>query len=195
GADLGGPAGSYVAVLLATEIGKSVYKLTNLDIIITPFVTILAGFFTGKFFGIPVNQFMVWLGEIINWCTEQRPFIMGILVAVLLGSVFTAPISSAAIAIFRSIDGLAAGASFISCSAQIIGISFHSYKDKRFGEFLAQASCTPMLQVPKILKKPIIDLPPTLASMVVAPFATVWLQMSNNTEAAGMGTSGLVGPI
>src|SRR5699024_3519152 len=69
GAELGGPAASYVAVLFATEIGKSVYKLTNLDIIVTPFVTILAGFFTGKFVGIPVNQFMVWFGEVINWST------------------------------------------------------------------------------------------------------------------------------
>src|SRR5699024_5481357 len=53
GAELGGPAGSYIAVILATECGKLVYKLTNVDIIVTPFVTILVGFFTGKFFGIP----------------------------------------------------------------------------------------------------------------------------------------------
>lgn len=195
GAELGGPAGSYVAVLFATEFGKAVYKLTNLDIIVTPFVTILVGFFTGKFFGIPVNQFMVWFGEIINWSTEQRPFIMGILVAVLMGWALTAPISSAAIAIMLSIDGLAAGAAVIGCSAQMVGFAFQSYKDNGFGGFLAQAIGTSMLQVPNVLKKPIIIVPPTIASVVVAPFATVWLQMANNTEGAGMGTSGLVGQI
>lgn len=195
GAELGGPAGSYVAVLFATEFGKAVYKLTNLDIIVTPFVTILVGFFTGKFFGIPVNQFMVWFGEIINWSTEQRPFIMGILVAVLMGWALTAPISSAAIAIMLSIDGLAAGAAVIGCSAQMVGFAFQSYKDNGFGGFLAQAIGTSMLQVPNVLKKPIIIVPPTIASMIVAPFATVWLQMANNTEGAGMGTSGLVGQI
>src|SRR5690625_340897 len=47
GAELGGPAGSYVAVLFATEIGKVVYGLTRVDIIVTPFVTIFVGFMTG----------------------------------------------------------------------------------------------------------------------------------------------------
>src|SRR5699024_3345569 len=105
----------------------------------TPFVTIVVGFFTGKFFGVPINQFMVWFGDIINWSTEQRPFLMGILVAVLMGWALTAPISSVAIAIMLSIDGLAAGAAVIGCSAQMIGFATQSYKDNGFGGFLAQA--------------------------------------------------------
>lgn len=48
GAELGGPAASYVAVLFATEVGKLFYKLTNVDIIVTPFMTIFVGFFTGS---------------------------------------------------------------------------------------------------------------------------------------------------
>src|SRR5699024_530668 len=64
GAELGGPAASYVAVLCATEVGKLVYKLTNVDIIVTPFVTIVVGFFTGKFIGTPINTFMLGFGEV-----------------------------------------------------------------------------------------------------------------------------------
>lgn len=195
GAELGGPAGSYVAVIFATEFGKLVYKLTNVDIIVTPFVTILVGFFTGKFIGMPINQFMIWFGEIINWSTEQRPFLMGILVAVLMGWALTAPISSVAIAIMLSLDGLAAGAAVIGCSAQMMGFAAQSYKDNGFGGFLAQAIGTSMLQVPNILKKPIIIVPPTIASIILVPFATVWLGMTNNTAGAGMGTSGIVGQI
>ncbi len=45
GAELGGPAGSYVATLFATEFGKMVYQTTRVDIIVTPFVTIFIGFF------------------------------------------------------------------------------------------------------------------------------------------------------
>jgi len=195
GAELGGPAGSYVAVLFATEFGKLVYKLTRVDIIVTPFFTIFVGFFTGKFIGIPINTFMVWFGEIINWSTMQRPFIMGILVAVLMGWALTAPISSVAIAIMLSLDGLAAGAAVIGCSAQMIGFAVSSYRENGFGGFLAQGVGTSMLQVPNILKKPILIVPPTLASIIVAPFGTVWLQMTNNTAGAGMGTSGFVGQI
>ena|SRR5690625_900726 len=195
GAELGGPAGSYVAVIFATEFGKLVYKMTKVDIIITPLITILVGYFTGKLIGIPINTFMIWFGEIINWSTTQRPFTMGILVAVLMGWALTAPISSVAIAFMLSLDGLAAGAAAIGCSAQMMGFAISSYRDNGFGGFLAQAIGTSMLQVPNILKKPIILLPPTIAGIILAPIGTVWLQMTNNTAGAGMGTSGLVGQI
>lgn len=195
GAELGGPAGSYVAALIATEFGKLLYGVTRVDIIVTPFITILVGFFTGKFVGIPINQFMTWLGEIINWSTEQRPFIMGIIVAVLMGWALTAPLSSAAIAFMLSIDGLAAGAAVIGCSAQMMGFATQSYKENGIGGFLAQAIGTSMLQVPNIIKNPLILIPPTVAGIILVPFATVWLKMTNNAAGAGMGTSGFVGQI
>lgn len=195
GAELGGPAGSYVTALLATEIGKLVYKETRVDIIVTPFVTILAGFITGTLIGPPINTFMVWFGEIINWSTAQQPFIMGILVAVLMGWSLTAPISSLAIAIMLGLDGLAAGAATIGCAAQMVGFAVTSYRDNGFGGFLALGIGTSMLQVANILKKPLIIIPPTIAGAILAPFATVWLKLVNNDLGAGMGTSGFVGQI
>lgn len=195
GAELGGPAGSYVAALFATEFGKMVYKVTRVDIIVTPLVTIFVGFYVGKFIGVPINDFMVKFGELINWSTNQRPFVMGILVAVLMGWALTAPISSAAIAIMLSLDGLAAGAAVIGCSAQMVGFAVQSYKDNGFGGLLAQGIGTSMLQVPNVLKKPLIMIPPTIAGAVLAPIATVWLKMENNASGAGMGTSGFVGQI
>lgn len=195
GAELGGPAGSYVTALLACEFGKIVYKTTRIDILITPFVTIWVGFLTGKFIGPPINTFMVWFGEVINWSTAQQPFIMGVLVAVLMGWALTAPISSLAIAIMLSLDGLAAGAATIGCAAQMVGFATASYRENGLGGFLAQGIGTSMLQVANILKKPIIILPPTIAGAVLAPVATVWLDLENNALGAGMGTSGFVGQI
>lgn len=195
GAELGGPAGSYVAVLFAVEFGKLVYKSTRVDIIVTPFVTIFVGFVTGTFIGPPINRFMIWFGEMINWSTTQQPFVMGILVAVLMGWALTAPISSAAIAIMLSLDGLAAGAAAIGCSAQMVGFAVASYRENGIGGLLAQGLGTSMLQVANIIKKPIIILPPTLAGVILAPIGTAWLGMTNNTAGAGMGTSGLVGQI
>src|SRR5699024_6955978 len=195
GAELGGPAGSYVAVIFATEIGKIVYGSTRVDIIVTPFVTILIGFVTGKLIGVPINTFMVWFGEIINWSTTQHPFVMGIIVAVLMGWALTAPISSVAIAFMLSLDGRAAGAAAIGCSAQMMGFAVTSYRDNGFGGFLAQAIGTSMLQVSNIIKNPAILIPPTNAGIILAPIGTVMLNMTNNTAGAGMGTSGLVGQI
>lgn len=195
GAELGGPVGSYIAVLFAVEFGKLVYGLTRVDIIITPFVTIFVGFVTGTFIGPPINRLMLWFGEMINWSTAQQPFVMGILVAVLMGWALTAPISSAAIAIMLSLDGLAAGAAAIGCSAQMVGFAVSSYRENGIGGLLAQGLGTSMLQVANIIKKPIIILPPTLAGVILAPIGTAWLGMTNNTAGAGMGTSGLVGQI
>lgn len=195
GAELGGPVGSYVAALFAIEFGKTVYKTTRLDIIITPMVTIIVGFAVGKFIGPPINTFMIWFGDLINWSTEQQPFIMGILVAVLMGWALTAPISSVAIALMLGIDGIAAGAAAVGCSAQMVGFAVSSYRDNKFGGLLAQGLGTSMLQVANIIKKPLIIIPPTIAAAVLAPFATTWLQLTNNSSGAGMGTSGLVGQI
>src|SRR5699024_11797865 len=114
-------AGRYLSVLFEPVFGKIVYCTKMGNIIVTPFETIFIGFITGKFIGIPINTFMIWFGEIINWSTTQRPFVMGIIVAVLMGWALTAPISSVAIAFMLSLDGLAAGAAAIGCSAQMIG--------------------------------------------------------------------------
>ncbi|HLR52181.1 MAG TPA: PTS sugar transporter subunit IIC [Candidatus Avamphibacillus sp.] len=195
GSELGGPVGSYIAALFAIEFGKVAYKTTRIDIIITPMVTIIVGFTVGKFIGPPINQLMLWFGEVINWSTEQQPFIMGILVAIFMGWALTAPISSVAIALMLGIDGIAAGAAAVGCSAQMIGFAVSSYRDNGFGGFLAQGLGTSMLQIANILKKPIILIPPTVAGAVLAPFATVWLGLTNNPSGAGMGTSGLVGQI
>lgn len=195
GYQLAGPVGAYISALFASEFGKLIYKETKVDIILTPFVTILVGFIVGSFIGPPVDRLMTGLGEIINWSTAQQPFIMGIIVAVVMGWALTAPISSVAIALMLSLDGLAAGASVIGCSAQMVGFAVSSYRENGFGGFIAQGIGTSMLQIANILKKPLILIPPTVAGMIMAPLGTVVFQMTNNASGAGMGTSGLVGQI
>lgn len=195
GAELGGPAGSYVAALLSTEIGKLVSKETKLDIIVTPFVTLIAGFFTATWIGPSIDWFLQSFGDLVMWATELRPFVMGIIVAILMGLALTAPISSAAIAMMLGLEGLAAGAATVGCSAQMIGFAVSSYRDNGIGGAVAQGIGTSMLQVANILKKPRILIPPTVAGALLAPFATVVFEIVNNPAGAGMGTSGLVGQI
>ncbi|MCA1032387.1 PTS sugar transporter subunit IIC [Bacillus timonensis] len=195
GASLGGPAGSFVAALLSTEFGKLVSKETKIDIILTPFTTILTGFLAASFIGPPINYVMKSFGEIIMWSTEQQPFIMGILVAVLMGLALTAPISSAAIALMLDLHGVAAGAATVGCCAQMIGFAVSSYRENGFGGLIAQGLGTSMLQVGNIIKNPLILIPPTIAGAILAPFATVLFPIVNNAAGAGMGTSGFVGQI
>lgn len=193
GGAVGGPAGSYVTVIFATEIGKLVYRLTNVDIIVVPFTVILAGYYIGTFVGVPIDKLMNSLGNLINWSTEQRPFVMSILVATIMGLALTAPISSAAIAFMLGLDGLSAGAAVIGCSAQMVGFASISYKENGINGLIAQGLGTSMLQIGNIVKNPLILIPPTLAGIISAPIAISLFRMTNNEAGAGMGTSGFVG--
>ena len=195
GAALGGPAGSFIAALFGCEFGKLVYKSTKLDIIVTPAVSLIAGYIISVTAGPVIDALMKGLGAVIMAATELRPFEMGIIVSVIMGLVLTAPISSAALAIMLDLSGLAAGAATAGCCAQMIGFAVISYKANGMGGLAAQGLGTSMLQVPNIIKNPWILLPPTLAAAVTGPVSTLLMGMTNVPSGAGMGTCGLVGQI
>ena len=53
-----------------------------------------------------------------------------------------------------------------------------------------------MLQVPNIVRRPLIWIPPIISSAILGPIAiSPFFNMINNATGSGMGTSGLVGPI
>jgi hypothetical protein len=195
GAALGGPAGAFLAAAIGAEFGKAVSKETKVDILVTPATTLIAGMISAKVFGPAIGALMTGLGKVIMAATELQPFLFGIIVAVVVGLVLTAPISSAALCIMLDLSGLAAGAATVGCAAQMIGFAVVSYKENGIGGLVAQGLGTSMLQVSNIIKNPWILLPPTLAGAIIGPLATVVFKMTNIPVGAGMGTSGLVGQI
>lgn len=195
GYQFGGPVGAYLSVIIGAEIGLLISKKTPVDIILTPMVTIICGGLIARYCCSPINDFMQYLGALINNATQLSPFLMGMTVSVLVGCALTLPISSVAICVMLGIDGLAAGAATVGCCAQMIGFAVISYKENGIGGLLSQGVGTSMLQIGNIMRKPIIWLAPTLTSAILGPISTVWLRMTNNSLGAGMGTSGLVGPL
>ena len=192
---LGGPVGALVSTVVATELGKIVSKETRVDILVTPGITIISGVLMAQFAGPGVSAFMTAFGNIVKTTTEMQPFFMGILVSALIGIALTLPISSAAICIMLSLDGLAGGAATAGCCAQMIGFAVLSYRENGVGGLLAQGLGTSMLQMGNIVKNPRIWIAPTLASMITGPLATCLFHLENIPAGAGMGTCGLVGPI
>lgn len=191
----GEPLGAFVAAYIAIEIGILISGKTKMDILITPFVCIGVGTATGLVVGPPISRFMGWLGSLINWGTEQQPFLMGIVVSVLMGMILTLPISSAAIGVILNLSGLAAGAATIGCCCNMVGFAVASFRENGFGGLLAQGIGTSMLQVPNIVRHPKIWLPAILSSAILGPVGTMLLHMTNNATGSGMGTAGLVGQI
>lgn len=192
----GEPLGAFIAAYIGIELGHLVAGRTKIDLLVTPAVTILTGGVVGIIVGPPISGFMSWLGGIINWGTEQQPIVMGIVVSVVMGMVLTLPISSAALGIILGLNGVAAGAATIGCCCQMIGFAVISYHDNGFGGLLSQGLGTSMLQVPNIVRRPLIWVPSILSSALLGPIAISPLfHMVNNATGSGMGTSGLVGPI
>ena len=191
----GEPLGAFIAAYVGIFFGHMVSGKTNVDILVTPVVTIGSGCLVGFLIGPPISGFMSWLGSLINWGTEQQPFLMGIVVSVLMGMILTLPISSAALGVILNLSGLAAGAATIGCCCNMIGFAVASWRENKFSGFLAQGIGTSMLQIPNIVRSPLIWLPVILSSAVLGPIGTMLLHMTNNATGSGMGTAGLVGPL
>ena len=191
----GEPLGAFLAAYAAITIGHWVSGKTKVDIIVTPICCIASGMIIGLLLGPPISAFMTSLGALVNWGTEQQPVLMGIIVSVLMGIFLTLPISSAAIGIILNLSGMAAGAAAVGCCSNMIGFAFASYRENKIGGLLAQGLGTSMIQMPNIVKKPLIWLPAIITSAILGPISTAVLGMTNNATGSGMGTAGLVGPI
>lgn len=193
----GGPLAVFFVALVAIFCGKMVSKRTPIDLIVTPTVTIISGVFVAGIIAPPIGTVAIATGNFIMWATEMQPFFMGIIVSAAMGIILTLPISSAAICAAFGLVGLAGGACVAGCCAHMVGFAVCSYKENKVNGLAAQGLGTSMLQVPNLMRKPILWVPPVIASIVNGPIATVIFKMQQNGApiASGMGTSGLVGPI
>ncbi len=194
-AGVGDPLCSFIAAFVALEVGNLISGKTKLDILLTPIVTLLVGTVVALLCGPYISQVTTALGAFIEFATVQHPFIMGILISVFMGIFLTLPISSAAIAVIIGLSGIAGGAAVVGCSAQMVGFAVMSYRENKFGGLVAQGIGTSMIQMPNIVKKPIIWLPPIITSAILGPISTCVLGMTCDAAGAGMGTSGLVGQL
>ena len=191
----GEPLGAFVAAYVEIEVGHLVAGKTKVDILVTPLISICAGAAIGLFVGPYITDFMKWLGGLVNVNVEQSPIFGGIIVSVLMGMILTLPISSAAIGISMGLTGLAAGAATIGCCCQMVGFAVASYRENKVGGLIAQGVGTSMLQIPNIVRRPIIWIPAIVSSAILGPVASAVLHMVSTPVGSGMGSAGFVGQI
>lgn len=192
------PIGSYVSTLIALEIVLLVQGKTKLDILIVPltvmFVTIIS-----MFVAYPAIWFIKVIQKFIEISVTAQPFIMGVVISVVMGILLTMPTSSAAIWIAIASEStsdammLAGGAAVVGCAAQMVGFAVMTFKENGVGGLISQGIGTSMLQIPNIMKHPLIFVPPIIASAIVGPIATCVFKLRCTAGGGGMGTSGLVG--
>ncbi|MCR5348113.1 MAG: PTS sugar transporter subunit IIC [Bacilli bacterium] len=202
---MGDPLSCYVAAVLAEVALRYVMrKKTPVDLLLIPLLGIgtamLYSFLAAEW----VHYVTIGLSIVIEKSFAVIPFLMCIVISVLVGMALTAPISSVAICVAIQIGGvpLAAASALIGCCVQMVGFAVHTARDNKWGSVLAVGIGTSMLQFKNIVRKPIVWLPTIIASALLGPLAMLF-PLENATAAtksalsvgAGMGTSGLVGPI
>ncbi|MBQ9370300.1 MAG: PTS sugar transporter subunit IIC [Clostridia bacterium] len=199
----GNPIGAYVLSLLTIEIAQLYVGKTKVDIVLVPLgmmILCLAGIFIAW----PFIKLIELLGTGIALAIEAGvavKIIVGVFVAVVMGILLTMPTSSAAIwiAITAAVSAeyvdalsIAGGAAVAGCAAHMIGFAVASFRENGVGGLISQGIGTSMLQIPNIMKKPIIMVPEIIAS-AVAGLVAVLLDLRCTPAGGGMGTSGLVG--
>ena len=200
----GNPIGAYVLTMLVVEIVELYAGKTKLDIILIPLGTLLLGL-AGVYVAWPFIKLIDLFAELLVITIsagEAVKIIVGIVIAVVMGILLTMPTSSAAIwvAIATSntavdnptVFSIAGGAAVAGCAAHMIGFAVASYRENKVSGLISQGIGTSMLQIPNIMKKPIIMLPEIIAS-VFAGLVAVLLDIRCTASGGGMGTSGLVG--
>lgn len=195
----GEPIGALLTATLAVYIGKRLSGKTALDMMLVPFAAILGSGLVGIWLSHNITPVLNAVGAFIKDSSAGSPFIASIVIAVVWGLLLISPASSAALAIALSLDGVAGGAALAGCVAQFIGFSVISAKENNLGGILAQALCTPKVQLPNITKNPMILVPtvvPTVvASAIVGPVSALIFQLEAGKEIAGLGLSSLIAPI
>ena len=199
----GNPIGAYVLSLFTVEIALLYAGKTKLDIVLVPLgmmILVLGGIFLAW----PFIKLIELLGQGIALAIETGAavkIIVGVFVAVIMGVLLTMPTSSAAIwiAITAAVSAeyadalsIAGGAAVAGCAAHMIGFAVASLRENGVGGLISQGLGTSMLQIPNIMKKPVIMVP-EIAASAVSGLVAVLLDFRCNAAGGGMGTSGLVG--
>ena len=203
----GNPIGAYVVVMLVVEVAGLYVGKTKLDILLIPLGAMLLAF-AGIFVAFPFTWLVNQLGNLVAVSTNATPFIMGIVVAVIMGVLLTLPTSSAAIWVAVSTPVLtgyavgsieynamliAGGAATVGCACHMVGFAVASFRENKVSGLISQGIGTSMLQIPNVMKKPVIMLPMILSSAILGPLSTCVFALKCGSAGGGMGTSGLVG--
>ena len=77
----------------------------------------------------------------------------------------------------------------------MVGFAVASFRENKVSGLISQGIGTSMLQIPNIMKKPVIMLPMIISSAILGPFSTCLFKLKCGYNGGGMGTSGFVGVI
>lgn len=180
-----------VGIFLIMLLGE---RLKAYSIIVIPPVVLAVAGGVG-YFTLP---YIAKITEVIGLGIEQLLTLQPIILAILLGMIFSllivSPITSVGIAVAISLSGFGSGAANLGITAAGFGLAIMGWTVNDTGTSLAHFIGSPKMQMPNVIKKPLIMVP-ILANAAATGLLAAIFNIQGTPMSAGFGFSGLVGPI
>lgn len=141
-----------------------------------------------------VAQITTALGELISQVTLVQPVLMGILMAVIFGIMIISPISTVAVALTISLEGIASGTANLGITACGFTLALLGLKANGVGGSLVHFLGSPKVQMANVVGHPKIVIPVILNAAILGGLGAIF-EIQGTPLSAGFGFSGLVGPL
>ena len=191
----GQPISAVLATIIAVWVGKRIAGKTKLDMLAIPFSAILIGGVAGVGLAAVTTPLLEQLSRFIANSVSGSPVIGSIIIALVWSIFLMSPASSAAIAIALQLDPVSSAAALIGCTAQFAGFTAMSYKQNELGANIAQSFLTPKVQLPNLVKNPLLVIGPFLSSVICAPIAIFMFNFEVPYTLAGLGLNSFIAPL
>ncbi|MDD7363771.1 MAG: PTS sugar transporter subunit IIC [Peptoniphilus sp.] len=169
-------------------------KLGSIHIIAIPVLAVLVLGTLGRLTLPFVSQLTRLIGVAVTQVTTLQPLLMSVLIAMIFGTMIISPISTVAIGLAISLDGLASGAANIGVCSTTAFVVLGSMKVNKSGVTLAA-----LLGSPKVFMKNWVSNPkltvPILVTSGIAGLGAYLFGVQGTPASAGFGFIGLVGPL
>lgn len=190
---IGQPFLAYLAVILAVEVIRLIQDKTSFDLLLAPMLAMLCAGLMVWLMKPFYLQLVHWFTGIIQQCSHMHSVLLGICVALLAGMIATSPLTSLFLmSVLIESNSLVLATAMAGVCSQMIGLAVMSIRDNHFGNVFTIGLGTSLLQFKNIIKRPLIWLPPLIASML-SGVITVFLSLHCTVQGASLGLMGLVG--
>lgn len=180
-------AGVFLVMLLGERL--KAYSI----IVIPPVVLGVAGgigYFTLPYIAKITEVIGLGIGQLLT----LQPMILAILLGMIFSMLIVSPITSVGIAVAISLSGIGSGAANLGITAAGFGFAILGWTVNDRGTSLAHFIGSPKMQMPNVIKKPLIMVP-ILANAAATGLLAAIFNIQGTPMSAGFGFSGLVGPI
>lgn len=189
------PFMAYICVLVTVWVNNFLEGKTPFDLFLLPLASVFIAGIIHALFTPYLSIFLTYIVQFINNMTNMNPLLMGIVIAVVAGLLFTSPITIVAITSILQLTPLACGAALAGVMSFMLGLGLMSLQDNDIGDSLAVIFGTSMLQFTNMIKHPIILIPPIVSSIVCGCVSAALFQITTSIHSVAIGGTLFMGVI